>query len=495
MDHKYIAIDLKSFYASSECVERGLDPLTTNLVVADVSRTEKTICLAVSPSLKQYGIPGRARLFEVIQAVKKINKERLKKAPNHKFVGKSFDDNELKRNPALELDFIAATPQMAHYITKSTEIYKIYLKYIDARDIHIYSIDEMFADVTKYLKTYKKDASQIASMLVKEVYEKTGITATAGVGDNMYLAKVALDILAKHAPENEDGVRVAVLDEQSYREKLWDHLPLTDFWRVGRGLTKRLFKLGLLTMGDIARQSLIDEDVLYQEFGINAELLIDHAWGYEPVTMEDVKSYVPENNSLSIGQVLPGPYEYEKAKLIIKEMAESLSLDMVAKGLLTDQIAIAIGYDVKDLNQDNIVLDKDWYGRDVPKGNHSSINIGQFTSSTSLITEAAVKLFDRLVNKKLHVRRMYIVATRVIKISEIKKVERDYQQLNLFVDYDELEKKKEVQKQDLEEENRLQKTILKIKKKYGKNKVLKGHDLEEGGTTIERNNQIGGHKA
>ena len=353
----------------------------------------------------------------------------------------------------------------------------------------------MFADVTKYLKTYKKTAAQIASMLVKEVYEKTGITATAGVGDNMYLAKVALDILAKHAPENEDGVRVATLTEQSYREKLWDHLPLTDFWRVGRGLTKRLFKLGLLTMGDIARQSMIDEDVLYQEFGVNAELLIDHAWGYEPCTMEDVKSYVPENNSLSIGQVLPGPYEYEKAKLIIKEMAESLSLDMVAKGLLTDQIAISIGYDVKDLTQDNIVIDKDWYGRDVPKGNHSSINIGQFTSSTSLITEVAVKLFDRLVNKKLHVRRMYIVATRVIKIAEIKKIERDYQQLNLFVDYDELEKKKEVQKKDLEEENRLQQTIIKIKKKYGKNKVLKGHDLEEGGTTIERNNQIGGHKA
>lgn len=492
---QYIAIDLKSFYASVECAERNLDPLKTNLVVADSSRTEKTICLAVSPSLKQYGIPGRARLFEVIQAVKKINYERLKRCPGHKFKGKSFDDDELKRNPYLELDFVIACPQMSHYIQKSTEIYQVYLKYIDSNDIHVYSIDEMFADVTKYLKTYKKTAAQIASMLVKEVYEKTGITATAGVGDNMYLAKVALDILAKHAPENEDGVRVATLTEQSYREKLWDHLPLTDFWRVGRGLTKRLFKLGLLTMGDIARQSLIDEDVLYQEFGVNAELLIDHAWGYEPVTMEDVKSYVPENNSLSIGQVLPGPYEYEKAKLIIKEMAESLSLDMVAKGLLTDQIAISIGYDVKDLTQENIVLDKDWYGRDVPKGNHSSINIGQFTSSTALITEASVRLFDRLVNKKLHVRRMYIVATRVIKIAEIKKIERDYQQLNLFVDYDELEKKKEVQKKDLEEENRLQQTIIKIKKKYGKNKVLKGHDLEEGGTTIERNNQIGGHKA
>ena len=492
---QYIAIDLKSFYASVECAERNLDPLKTNLVVADASRTEKTICLAVSPSLKQYGIPGRARLFEVNQAVKKINQERLKKCPGHKFIGKSFNDDELKRNPYLELDFIIATPQMSHYITKSTEIYKIYLKYIDSYDIHVYSIDEIFADVTKYLKTYKKTAAQIASMIIKDVYNSTGITATAGVGDNLYLAKVAMDILAKHAKENEDGVRVAYLSEMKYRQLLWDHLPLTDFWRVGHGLTKRLFKHGLLTMGDIARQSLIDEDVLYQEFGVNAELLIDHAWGYEPVTMEDIKSYEPENNSLSIGQVLPGPYEYEKAKLIIKEMAEALSLDMVAKGLLTDQIAISIGYDVKDLNQDNIVIDKDWYGRDVPKGNHSSINLEQFTSSTTLITEASVRLFDRLVNKKLHVRRVYIVATRVIKIKEVKQFEKDYEQLNLFIDYDELEKKNKVTQDNLEEESNLQKTIIKIKNKYGKNKILKGHDFEDGGTTRERNEQIGGHKA
>ena len=464
-------------------------------MVADPTRTEKTICLAVSPSLKQYGIPGRARLFEVLEAVKKINYERLKKCPGHKFKGKSFNDDELKRNPYLELDFVIAPPQMSHYIAKSVEIYNIYLKYIDSQDIHVYSIDEMFADITKYLKTYKKNAAEIASMLIKEVYEQTGITATAGVGDNMYLAKVAMDILAKHAKENKDGVRIATLDEMSYRQLLWDHLPLTDFWRVGRGLTKRLFKYGLLTMGDIARQSLIDEDLLYQEFGINAELLIDHAWGYEPCTMEDVKSYEPENNSLSIGQVLPGPYEYEKAKLIIKEMAEALSLDMVNKGLLTDQIAISVGYDVKDLNQENITIDKDWSGREVPKGNHSSINIGQFTSATTLITEAAVKLFDRIVNKKLHVRRMYIVATRVIKIKEIKKYENEYEQLNLFVDYDELDKKREIRQAKLEEENRLQKTILKIKSKYGKNMVLKGHDFEEGGTTRERNNQIGGHKA
>lgn len=492
---QYIAIDLKSFYASVECVERHLDPLKTNLVVADPTRTEKTICLAVSPSLKQYGIPGRARLFEVNQAIKKINYERLKRCPGHKFLGKSFDDDELKRNPYLELDFIIAPPQMSHYIAKSTEIYRIYLKYIDPNDIHVYSIDEMFADVTKYLKTYKKDASQIASMLIKEVYKQTGITATAGVGDNLYLAKVAMDILAKHAKENEDGVRIATLDEMKYREQLWDHLPLTDFWRVGHGLTKRLFKHGLLTMGDIARQSMIDEDVLYQEFGINAELLIDHAWGYEPVTMQDIKSYESENNSLSVGQVLPGPYEYEKAKLIIKEMAESLSLDMVDKELLTDQIAISIGYDIKDINQDNITIDKDWYGREVPKGNHSSINLEQFTSSTTLITNAAVKLFDRLVNKKLHVRRVFIVATRVIKVQDIKELEKDHEQLNLFIDYDALEQSKKAKASALKEENELQKTIIKIKKKYGKNKILKGHDFEEGGTTRERNEQIGGHKA
>ncbi len=495
LNKQYIAIDLKSFYASVECVERELDPLKTNLVVADPTRTEKTICLAVSPSLKQYGIPGRARLFEVLAAVKKINQQRLKNCPGHKFKGKSFNDDELKRNPYLELDFIIAPPQMSHYIAKSVEIYKIYLKYIDSHDIHVYSIDEMFADVTKYLKTYKKDAKQIASMLIKDVFEQTGITATAGVGDNLYLAKVAMDILAKHAKPNKDGIRIAYLDELTYRKELWNHLPLTDFWRVGRGLTKRLYNFGLLTMGDIARQSLINEDVLYEEFGINAELLIDHAWGYEPVTMEDIKSYVPENNSLSIGQVLPGPYEYKKTLIIVKEMAEALSLDMVSKGLLTDQISITIGYDVKDLAQDNIVIDKDWYGRDVPKGNHSSINLGMFTSSTSIISEASVRLFDKLVNKNLHVRRMFVVATRVIKVSEVKKFVRDYEQLNLFVDYDELEKKKEEKLKELEEESILQKTILEIKKKYGKNIILKGHDYEEGGTTRERNEQIGGHKA
>ena len=495
MDEKrqYIAIDLKSFYASSECMERGLDPLVTNLVVADTSRTEKTICLAVSPSLKQYGIPGRARLFEVIQAVKRINKERLKNAPNHQFTGKSFDDKELKKNSSLELDFIAATPQMSHYIKKSTDIYKIYLRFIDAEDIHIYSIDEMFADVTKYLKTYKKTAEEIATMMINAVYKETGITATAGIGDNLYLAKVAMDIIAKHVKENKYGVRIGKLDEISYRKLLWDHTPLTDFWRVGRGLTARLFKHGLLTMGDIARQSLIDEDVLYQEFGVNAELLIDHAWGYEPVTIADIKSYKPKNNSLSVGQVLPGPYEYEKAKIVIKEMADSLSLDLTSKGLVTDQIVLSFGYDIGDVNDSlsESEMEKDWYGRKVPSMEHGSYNLTHFTSSTKEIVAAAVNLYDRLVKKKFHVRRIYI-GCPVIKESDIDKYAPKYEQLSLF--YSPEETSSNVNVEELEEKE-LQKTLIKIKKKYGKNSVLKAMDFEEGGTARERNEQIGGHKA
>ncbi len=496
LKRQYIAIDLKSFYASSECVERGLNPLTTNLVVADVSRTEKTICLAVSPSLKQYGIPGRARLFEVIQKVKQINKERLKNAPGHKFIGKSFDDNELKRNPSLELDFIAATPQMAHYIQKSTDIYKIYLKYIDSQDIHVYSIDEMFADVTKYIKTYKKNAEEIATMMILDVYHTTGITATGGIGDNLYLAKVAMDIIAKHTKPNKEGVRIGHLTEQSYRELLWDHTPLTDFWRVGRGLTKRLFKHGLLTMGDIARQSLIDEDVLYQEFGVNAELLIDHAWGYEPVTIEDIKNYKPKNNSLSIGQVLSGPYDYEKAKIIVKEMADSLSLDLTNKGLVTDQIVLSFGYDIGDMNEslENEEIGTDWYGRKVPAGEHGSYNLTHFTSSTREIVKAATALYDRLINKKFHVRRVYI-GCPVIKEEDIGKYTSKYQQLSLFASPEEIEEYQKDIKANESEEKELQKTILKIKNKYGKNSVLKGTDFEEGGTTRERNEQIGGHKA
>lgn len=497
MKRQYIAIDLKSFYASVECMERNLDPLTTNLVVADVSRTEKTICLAVSPSLKQYGIPGRARLFEVIQAVKKINKERLKRAPGHKFVGKSFDDNELKKNPSLELDFIAATPQMSHYINKSAEIYQIYLKYINSEDIHIYSIDEMFADVTKYLKTYKTDAEGIATMMILDVYNKTGITATGGIGDNLYLAKVAMDIIAKHVKENKDGVRIGKLDEISYRKLLWDHTPLTDFWRVGRGLTSRLFKHGLLTMGDIARQSLIDEDVLYQEFGINAELLIDHAWGYESVGIEDIKKYKPKNNSLSIGQVLSRPYTPNEARLIIKEMADALSLDLIRKEMLTDQIVIAFGYDIGDVTSkmNESQLEKDWYGRTVPTSEHGSINLTHFTSSTSEIMKAATKLYDSLINKKLHVRRIFIVASRVIKEKDLGKIAPKYEQLNLFMNEADFNKNKKIDLIKEQKEKELQKTILHIKDKYGKNSILKGMDYEESGTTRERNEQIGGHKA
>ena len=491
---EYIAIDLKSFYASSECVERGYDPLNTNLVVADVSRTDKTICLAVSPSLKQYGIPSRARLFEVVQAVKKINQERLKHAPNHKFTGKSFFDDELKRNPSLELDYIAATPQMSHYIQKSTEIYQIYLKYLDREDIHIYSIDEMFADVSKYLKPLKMSAEELVTKIVEDIYQTTGITATAGIGDNLYLAKVAMDILAKHTKPNKNGVRIARLDELTYRKLLWDHLPLTDFWRVGRGYTKRLFKHGLLTMGDIARQSLVDEDVLYQEFGINAELLIDHAWGYEPVTIADIKSFKPKNNSVSVGQVLSRPYEYNESKLIVKEMADALSMDLTKRDLLTNQISLGIGYDIKDVTDSlsSEEIDLDWYGRKVPTGANGTYNLDYFTCSTTELVKAASALFDRLVSKKFHVRRIFIVATRVINEKDLDKYGAGYEQLDLFSQNAE---KKIKDKAESKKETKLQKTILNIKNKYGKNSILKAMDYEEGGTTRERNEQIGGHKA
>ena len=490
MNRQYIAIDLKSFYASVECVERGLDPLNTNLVVADTSRSEKTICLAVSPSLKQYGIPSRARLFEVIQDVKIINANRIKQNKNRPFAGKSVFDDELKAHPEYELDYIAATPQMSHYISKSAEIYKIYLKYLDASDIHVYSIDEMFADVTKYLKTYKKTAEEIATMIILDIYKQTGITATGGVGDNLYLAKVAMDIMAKHTAPNKDGVRIAHLTEQSYRELLWDHTPLTDFWRVGRGYTSRLFKHGLVTMGDIARQSLIDEDVLYEEFGINAELLIDHAWGYESTTMEDIKNYRPENNSLSIGQVLPAPYDNKKGKLIAKEMADSLALDLVNKGLVTSQIVLWLGYDITDLKEE-MLTEKDYLGRTLPKGGHGSINLRGFTSSSKEIVDAVAKLYDRISNKNLHVRRLGVMAP-VYKEEDVSKFKARHEQLNLF--QEEIEEQK-VDEQELAREKELQKTLLNIKKKYGKNAVVKGMDLEEGGTTIERNKQIGGHKA
>lgn len=495
MKRSYIAIDLKSFYASSECVERGLNPLTTNLVVADVSRTDKTICLAVSPSLKQYGIPGRCRLFEAKQIIKQVNIERKKKAPGHKFTGKSFDDVELKNNPSLELDFIAATPQMKHYMSRSAEIYSIYLKYVSDEDIHVYSIDEVFMDVTSYLKAYKMSAHELARTIISDVLNSTGITATAGIGTNLYLAKVAMDIVAKHIPADKDGVRIAELDEQSYREKLWNHKPLKDFWRVGSGYIKRLAKYNLYTMGDIARMSLQNEDLLYEEFGINAELLIDHAWGFESCTMKDIKGYVPDNNSLSSGQVLDQPYDYKKGELIVKEMAEVLSMDLVEKGLVTDLITLAIGYDVIDLKDYDGELKEDYIGRKMPKAAHGSLNLNRFTSSTKALIEAFSKLYHQIMDKNLHMRRVYVVAAHVISEEMAKSNSKEFEQLSLFMDYEEMEKKEKEQEKNDSKERKAQEAILNIREKFGKNAVIKGMNKEEGGKTIERNKQVGGHKA
>lgn len=497
--HIYIAIDLKSFYASVECVERGLNPLTTNLVVADKGRTEKTICLAVSPSLKDYGISGRPRLFEVVQKIKEVNFERKKKAPNRVLVGSSSDDNELKVNPTLALDYIVATPRMAHYMQYSARIYEIYLKYIAKEDIHVYSIDEVFMDVTKYLKTYKMSAHELAMKMILDVLQETGITATAGIGTNLYLAKVAMDIVAKHIKADKDGVRIAQLDEMSYRKMLWSHRPFTDFWRVGRGYRDKLEANGIFTMGDIARMSIQNEDLLYQLFGVNAELLIDHAWGYESCTMEDIKSYKPESSSISSGQVLQKPYTYEKAKLVVKEMTDLLVLDLVSKELVTNQMVLTIGYDIECITNPKInpyikePVSKDYFGRAIPKPAHGTIQLKAPTSSTKQIMEAVMVLYKRIVNPKLLVKRIYVVACNVLKESQIKDTE--YEQMDLFTDQEALQKQKEKEKKELEKEKKLQKTILDIKGKFGKNAVIKGMDLEEDATTVERNNQIGGHKA
>lgn len=498
-EHVYIAIDLKSFYASVECVELGLDSLTTNLVVADKSRTEKTICLAISPSLKSYGLPGRARLFEVIQKVKEINEDRKRKAPNRTLEGSSSNAIELKSNPSLAVDFIIATPRMAHYIKYSSKIYSIYLKYIAKEDIHVYSIDEVFMDVTKYLKTYKMTAHELAKKMIQEVLQETGITATAGIGSNLYLAKVAMDMEAKHQKVDQDGVRIATLDEMSYRKKLWSHTPLTDFWRVGRGYRNKLEANGMFTMGDIARQSKQDEDLLYKLFGINAELLIDHAWGYEPCTMADIKSYKPDNNSVSSGQVLQEPYTYKKAELIVKEMTDSLVLDLVDKDLVTDQMVLTIGYDIVCITNPKMnqlmkeSVSKDYFGRTIPKPAHGTIRLEGPTSSIKLIMRAVMELYKRIVYPKLLVRRIYVVACNVRKESEVR--ENEFEQLDLFTDYESISKKRENEQKELTKEKKLQKTILAIKGKYGKNAIIKGRDLEEGATTIERNKQIGGHKA
>ena len=480
---KYIAIDLKSFYASVECVDRGLDPLTTNLVVADVSRTEKTICLAVSPSLKSYGIPGRARLFEVVQQVGRVNSERRRNAPGWRLTGESYDNNAVQANPSLALGYIAAPPRMRRYMEVSTRVYGVYLKHIAPEDIHVYSCDEVFIDATAYLNTYRCSARELAMRMVRDVLATTGITATAGVGTNMFLAKIAMDIEAKHSPADRDGVRIAELDEMSFRRKYWTHRPLTDFWRIGHGLAAKLEANRMYTLGDIARCSLVCEARLYKLFGVNAELLIDHAWGWEPCTIAQIKAYKPSTNSISSGQVLSEPYTFDKARNVVKEMTDSLVLDLIAKKLVTDQVVLSIGYDIGNVGEDSAYdgeVVRDWYGRDVPKPAHGSINLGRQTSSTTAILEAVMRLFDRIVDRKLLVRRMYVVANHTVSESDMQGV-----QLDLF----------EEPREDDARERRRQEAILAIKNKFGKNAILKGMNFEEGATAIERNRQVGGHKA
>ena len=501
----YIAIDLKSFYASVECVERGLDPLTTNLVVADTSRTEKTICLAVSPSLKAYGIPGRARLFEVVQKVAEVNRERRAKAKDNTFAGSSFRATELQ-DSSLELSYIAATPRMGLYIKYSADIYDIYLNYVAPEDIHVYSIDEVFMDVTHYLAIYKMSPKELASKIVQEILEKTGITATAGIGTNLYLCKVAMDIVAKHVEPDKNGVRIAYLDEYEYRRLLWNHRPLTDFWRIGHGYEKKLQENGMFTMGDVARCSIgketdfYNEDLLYKLFGINAELLIDHAWGYEPCTIDIIKNYKPDNNSISSGQVLQHPYTFEKGRLIVKEMTDLLVLDLVEKGMMTNQMVLTIGYDIDNLNDDAVMkkysgeITQDYYGRKVPKHAHGSTNLPGYTSSTKIIIEHVMELYDKIVDPRLHVRRIGIGANHVL--SEAKALEeKQYEQLSLFDNYEKKTEERKEEESKLNKEKKLQQAMLDVKKKFGKNAMLKGMNLEEGAMTIERNNQIGGHKA
>lgn len=468
----YIAIDLKSFYASVECVERGLNPLTTNLVVADASRTEKTICLAVSPSLKKYGISGRARLFEVIQHVAQVNNERRIRLAGKSFTGKSVSDDELNSNPDLELDYIIAMPRMAHYIKYSTRIYEIYLKYVSENDIHVYSIDEVFMDVTNYLEYYKMSAHQLAMTIIREVLGQTGITATAGIGTNMYLCKIAMDIVAKHIPADKDGVRIAELDEMTYRRKLWDHQPLTDFWRVGRGIAQKLEKYGIRTMGQIARYSIDREELFYRLFGVNAELLIDHAWGWEPCTIDMVKAYRPENNSLCNGQVLSHAYDYKKARIVLMEMADAASLDLLDKHLVTDQLVLTVGYDTSSMADPYIMkayqgeIKTDRYGRKVPKHAHGTANLKHFTSSSSIISKTATELYDRIVDHNLMIRRLSLTTNHVINEKQAK-IKATSVELDLFTENEQNDRETQ------EENNRLKKNVeykntTGNKEKYGK---------------------------
>ena len=498
----YIAIDLKSFYASVECVERGLDPLTTNLVVADESRTTKTICLAATPAIKSYGVPGRARLFEVVQKVKEANLRRKGKAPQCKLIGESCDATELAANPSLALAYIVAKPRMALYMDYSTRIYAIYLRYIAPEDIHSYSIDEVFMDVTPYLTTYRMTAHALALRMIRDVLKETGITATAGIGTNLYLAKIAMDIVAKKMPADKDGVRIAELDEMSYRRQLWTHTPLTDFWRVGKGYAKKLQAHGLKTMGDIARCSVgksgdfYNEELLYKLFGVNAELLIDHAWGWEPCTMAAIKAYRPTSNSLGSSQVLQEPYSHEKARLIVWEMTDLLVLDLVEKGLVTDQMVLDIGYDIENMQKGyRGSVHVDHYGRSVPKPAHGSVNLGKYTSSTKLILNAMTDLYERITNPSLLVRRVTVTANHVISEKSMPKTEEMPEQINLFADYDAIRQEREQVAKEEQKEKSLQHAMIAIKHKFGKNAILKGSNLQDGGMTIERNQQIGGHKA
>lgn len=506
-DHIYIAIDLKSFYASVECVEHGLDPMDTNLVVADASRTEKTICLAVSPSLKTFGIGGRARLFEVVQKTKEANCRRQAKAPNHTFCGKSCFASELRAHPELAISYITAPPRMALYMEYSAKIYEIYLQYIAPEDIHVYSVDEVFIDAAAYLKTYALSARELTMKIIQDVLAQTGITATAGIGTNLYLCKVAMDIVAKRVQPDKNGVRIAELDEMRYRRLLWNHKPITDFWRVGRGYAKKLAENGLYTMGDIARcsigssRSYYNEDLLYQLFGVNAELLIDHAWGWEPATISQIKQYKPETNCISSGQVLQSPYDYYKTKLIVKEMTDLLVLDLVDKKLVTDQIVLTIGYDIENLTDPEIrkqykgEITTDHYGRKVPKHAHGTASLGRQTSSTKLIMDATLELYGRIMNPHLLARRINVTANHVIDETKAKDAQETFVQLDLFTDYDAVEKQKQEEKTAEAKERAIQEAILSVKKKFGKNAILRGMNFEEGATAMERNHQIGGHKA
>ena len=494
----YIAIDLKSFYASVECVDRGLDPLGVNLVVADESRTEKTICLAVSPSLKAYGIPGRARLFEVVEKVREINADRRAHAPGRQLRGSSSDDAVLKRDPSLELDYIIARPRMARYMERSAEIYQIYTSFAAPEDIHVYSVDEVFIDATDYLAG--RTPHEYARQIIGCILEKTGITATAGVGTNLYLCKVAMDIVAKHIPADADGVRIAQIDEMDYRRLLWDHRPLTDFWRVGRGYARKLEKNGLFTMGDVARCSIDNEDMLYRLFGVNAELLIDHAWGWEPCDIRAIKAYRPAANSLNAGQVLSCPYDQDKARIVLREMAEGLAMELLEKGLVTDQLTLTVGYDAANLTDPEIArvycgeTAADHYGKKVPKHAHGTENLECHTNSDRLIMEGMVRLFNRITDKCLLIRRMYVAANHVVPEDEIP-AECPFEQLDLFVDEENERRRREKESAAQERERRRQETMLHIKNKYGKNAIFRGTSLEDGATGRERNAQIGGHRA